>query len=307
MHPTGGVYVVPPAGAVDLAAWWGALDEWQDWLGAQGMSAETREQYDSALVRFFRRTRTTPEVLTEGDVVRYLRRIDPRGSAAQLYVRALKSYYRWATRPQVQVHDHNPVVDLRVRARKYLPPDFYTEEEYARIVASAARRSERRAWTILLLLETGARIGSLAEVRAGDVGTEPGQFIHFRVAKGDRPYRVPLSPSAAHAVRELLAYQGPKPRDALVGVHKVTIWRWFHEAAVDAGFPPGRRHPHLARHTAATNLYGRTRDPLLVKTFLNHADLSLIHRYAALVDDDLRRALSVDSFSTGGHARQGAE
>jgi site-specific recombinase XerD len=289
--------VVAPVGAFEaLAAWWAVLDQWRDWLGVQ-VADTTAEEYESALLRFFRRTRATPDSLSEEQVTAYLRSIDPRGSAAQLYLRTLKSYYRWALRRGV--HLDNPVADLRYRAHREAPVVWLNASERARIIAAATARNERRAWAIILLFETGARIGSLAEVTAADVGTaQPGELLRFRVAKGDRPYAVPLSAPAANAVRHLLA-ERPRGRSTLLGVHKVTLWRWFHEAAVDAGMPPGKQHPHLARHTAATELYRRTKDPLLVKRFLNHADLSTIHRYADVSDEELRDAV-VDGLYDGG-------
>lgn len=116
--------------------------------------------------------------------------------------------------------------------------------------------------------------------------------MHFRVVKGDRPYAVPLTPAAREAVDELLAMYDVERGPALVGVgHKVTLWRWFHEATFDAGLPAGRRHPHLARHTAATRLYARTKDPIMVRDFLNHTDLSTIHRYSRVTQDQLREAM----------------
>lgn len=290
----GPLSLVAPVGAfAALAAWWAVLDRWHDWVATQSSEA-TAEEYESALLRFFRRTRTTPDRLTEDDITRYLRSINPKGSAAQLYLRSLKSYYRWAVRRGV--HVENPVSEIRYKSPKYPPVITYSKAEFQAIVAAARARSDRRAWALTLLLETGARIGSLADVTPADVGTHTGELIVFRTAKGDRPYALPLSRPAAEAIRHLLTDPGKRYRPTLLGVHKVTLWRWFHDAAVDAGMPPGKRHPHLARHTAATNLYRRTKDPLMVKKFLNHADLSTIHRYAEVTDQELADKVEPGSF-----------
>lgn len=286
--------VVAPPGAFEaLAAWWTTLDQWNDWL-VTNKTVATAEEYESALLRFFRRSRTIPDTLTEEQVTRYLRSINPKGHAAQLYLRALKSYYRWAVRRGV--HVENPVADIPYKSPKYPPVVSFSKAEFDAIVAAARARSDRRAWALTLLLETGARIGSLADVGPADVGRHTGDLIVFRTAKGDRPYALPLSRPGAEAVRNLLADQGKRVRPTLLGVHKVTLWRWFHDAATDAGMPPGKRHPHLARHTAATNLYRRTKDPLLVKKFLNHADLSTIHRYADVTDAELADQVEPGSF-----------
>jgi integrase len=142
---------------------------------------------------------------------------------------------------------------------------------------------------LLLLFETGARIGSLASVRPRDVVGCPPRRVRFPVAKNDRPYGVPLTPAASEALAALLGMMAPDQATVL-GVAKTTLGQWFHEAASTAGFPPGRVHAHLARHTAGTMLYRRTHDPMLVKVFLNHADLSQVQRYVKVADEAMDEA-----------------
>ena len=50
-------------------------------------------------------------------------------------------------------------------------------------------------------------------------------------------------------------------------------------------------HPHMLRHTFATELYRQTKDIRLVQKALGHADLSTTMIYTHLVDDDLEAAL----------------
>ena len=49
----------------------------------------------------------------------------------------------------------------------------------------------------------------------------------------------------------------------------------------------GRRlHPHLFRHSVATELYRRTRDLALVKDFLGHSNINITDRYYRGTDED---------------------
>ena len=50
-------------------------------------------------------------------------------------------------------------------------------------------------------------------------------------------------------------------------------------------------HPHMLRHTFATELYRQTKDIRLVQKALGHADLSTTMIYTHIVDDDLEAAL----------------
>lgn len=274
------------ATADGLQEFWALLDAWQDYMAARGLSEETREQYESYLMRALRRARLTPEMLTPGALDHFVASVPPRGSNRAAYVSAFKSFCRFLYREQLVERD--AASDLTTRPPKYPPPDHFTPAEARQIIDHARlheARSPRRAAAITLLFETGARIGSLAAVERRDIRGDPPTHITFRKAKNDRPYEQRLTPAAAAAVVELLALMEPR-QVTLVGCHKVTLGNWFHDAAVEAGFPPGRVHAHLARHTFATLLYRRTKDPVKVARALNHADLSQVMRYAREDEDD---------------------
>lgn len=289
----------PPSDPPDidpLERLWPLLDAWSNHLAAKESSDKTIEQYEGYLIRLWRRTRTGPETLTEEIAESFLANVDAKGSTRQAYINAGKSFYRWALKRRRLDRDDNPCIDLTTKPPKYPPPDHYTKAEYRAILAATAmRRPASRRWALQLLLETGTRIDSLAHVTPADTGRSPGEEIRFRIAKNDRPYAVKLTPAAAEAVHELLALMRPD-QETLLGCSKNTLGRWHKEAAIDAGLPPGRQHAHLLRHTAAVELYRRTKDPLLVRKFLNHADLSTVHRYADVVDEDMAAALADSLF-----------
>lgn len=283
-----------------LAMWWQVLDAWCNHLRSRGLSEETIDEYEGTIVRFFRRTKTTPGTLTEEQIEAYLASIKAKGATKQQIINGLKAYYRFCCRRSREIHAYNPASELWTKPPKYGKAKAFTAEQARAIIeASRRRRNPRRPWAITLMFETGARISSLAAVRPIDTGTKAGQRIHFEVAKGARPYSVPLTSTAAEAVRELLELMKPG-QTTLVGCHKVTLGNWFHEAAEDAGMPEGWRNAHKARSTAGTAMYRRTRDPMKTKAFLNHADLSQIHRYVEEEEIDLTDGSLLDGLDSAG-------
>lgn len=271
--------------AGSLEAFWALLDAWGDHMRGRELTPETIEQHEAYLLRFLRRTRSTPESVTEQTLQGFLESVTPRSSKREAYVSASRSFFRFARRAGYLELD--PAEDVHARSPKYPPPDFFSPTEIARIVDAASKRlPPMRRWAVVLLFETGARIGSLAAVRPQDVNSER---IVFRKAKNDRPYSVMLTPRASEACTELLMLH--TGTTTLIGRHEDTIGEWFREAARDAGLPEGRVNAHRARHTAATLLYARTHDPLLVKDFLNHASLAQVQRYARVMDSSMRDAL----------------
>jgi integrase/recombinase XerD len=266
-----------------------ALRRWDNFLAVQGLSPETRRSYRYHFLRFLADVMVDPAEVQEDDITTYLAAISRRGTTVQQILRALKSYYPWAVRRGLC--PVNPAEALKFRTPRVGQTLSLSLEEVTRLVV-AASLWPRRAWAILLLLETGARIGSMAAVAPGDTGTEPGELIFFRVAKYGRPYAVPLSPIASDAVKALL----PGANGTLIGVRKETIWRWTHEAAVLAGLPEGKRHPHVLRHTFATNALRKGVNSRVLQELLNHTDLTQMARYVAVTDPEKVAAVARPSF-----------
>jgi integrase/recombinase XerC len=204
-----------------------------------------------------------------------------------VYLRALRSFYSWAVdRGHVE---RNPVGQLNPKNRKYGAAPSLDEEQLTRLVIAAAWYEPRRAWAILLMYATGARIDSLCHVRPEDV---EGERIHFRVAKYARPYSVPLGRVGREATKELLAWE---PTDRRTGGRSGTLLRageervrqWLALAQAMSGV---KAHPHLLRHTYATRL-ARVTDPGTWAELMNHSDLSQYRRYVGVDEKRLREAV----------------
>ncbi len=50
-------------------------------------------------------------------------------------------------------------------------------------------------------------------------------------------------------------------------------------------------HPHMLRHTFATEFYRQTKDIRLTQKMLGHADLSTTMIYTHVVDEDAEKAM----------------
>jgi integrase len=276
------------AGSLDHL--WALVDAWRDNMAARGLAPQTVAHREDYLIRFFQRTRTSPETLTAADCDRFFAAMPVRSSTRQAYAAALKSALPfWIRRRYIDL-EMDPTTEIVAKSVRYPEADFFTHEEARQILLAAARRrNKRRVWGLVLLFETGGRIGSLAAVEPHDVRDDR---MHFRVAKFDKPYAVDLSPLGIEAVEALLALWEPEKVTLLGGIAPVTLGNWFREAAREAGMHEGRVNAHLARHTAVTNFYERTLDGLLSAKYANHGDLRLIHRYAGKAKGAMRDPLS---------------
>lgn len=274
------------AGSLDHL--WALVDAWQENMVVRGLAEKTRIDREIYLMHFFRKTRSSPEALTESIIAQFFKDMKPRSSTRQAYTAALRSAYKfWIRKNYLDIV--NPTEDVVAKAVIYPPPDYYEDEEAKRIlIAAATKRNPRRAWAAVLLFETGARIGSLAAVEPRDI--RHGK-IHFRVVKYDHPYSVNLTPFAQEAIEELLSLWEPE-MVTLLGIAPSTLGTWFREAARSAAMEEGRVNAHKARHTFATNVLERTHDAIVTAESLGHQDLSTVMRYARGKEQRMREVFS---------------
>lgn len=263
-----------------------SIARWYRWMGLAGYADTTRETYRDALGRFLVRSCLDLRTATEDQIIDVLEEIATRGGHRGDMLRALKCYYRWAE-PEIP---WNPVRRLKVpRTKGQSPPaPFFDEDEEMRLLVAASWRHPRRAWCVLFALRTGARAESLCSVLRSDIAHG---VVYFRVAKGDRPYSLPLvTADVRWAVEELLHERrnGLQRHDTLLGVGPTQLWSYVRDAALAAGLTGWT---HKLRHTFGTRVYEATLDPVVTAKLLNHADLSQIPRYAHRTESEGVRAL----------------
>lgn len=281
-----------------------ALLRWQRFLEVSGTAnARTRREYRRYLLAFVADVMADPEwpsardvlALTEDDIVEYLARYTAaKGPSRGMLLRALRSFYGWASSRDLIAS--SPVGRMKPGRSRYGPaPSLSVEQADALLRAAGEMRDPRAAPAIALQLYTGCRVGSLIAAEPADVDLGPLPSIVFRVAKGDRPYRVPLGPRGTDAARRLVELKDWHPvtakrRPTLVGVGEERYRDWLREAASRAGV--GHVWTHLLRHTAATRVAESGADIRTVMELFNWEDPRLIRRYAAASDERMRQAVA---------------
>jgi integrase len=192
-------------------------------------------------------------------------------------------------------------------------------DEQAEAVLACCRRP-RDQFLVVLLRDTGLRIGEALGLRGADMHLLPdsralgctvvGAHVHVRhranpngaLAKSRFPRTVPASDAV------LAAYAGYQhERAGLAGedgteMVMVNLYHqplgapmtyraakgWFERLAAGCGFPV---RPHMLRHTAATNWVRAGIDLDVVQALLGHASLASTTVYLHARDEDKRRAV----------------
>jgi site-specific recombinase XerD len=174
-----------------------------------------------------------------------------------------------------------------------------TEDEIKRVLASINTRTAygaRNYAIIVVLLDTGLRCGELCGLLLDDVHLD-GKHCYVKVlGKGQKERLVYLGRRAVEAMLKYKTFV--RPLHAGDGISKSffvtnrgrpmtngTVEHMMADVAKVAGVP--RLHPHLLRHTTATQYLANGGDVISLQRKLGHSGLEMTNRYVHLAADQL--------------------
>lgn len=207
------------------------------------------------------------------------------------FVRGLKAISAWWAAEGYLDED-----SLRRLARPRVPQRLIatlTPAELERLLA-VARARERLL--IGILLDTGLRLGELADLRVDDVLADG--YLRVR-GKGDKERLVPLGAVSQARLAAYLRRGRPRPVGAWVDhVFLARDGRPMTAAAIQhvlrrlggrAGLDGVRTNPHTFRHTFAKLYLLNGGDLFSLQRILGHATLDMVRRYVNLDAGDVKR------------------
>jgi site-specific recombinase XerD len=159
---------------------------------------------------------------------------------------------------------------------------------------------ERDLTLFALMLNTGARVQEVLDLRIQDVRIEPPYQVRLH-GKGGKIRVCPIWAHTARRVRRLLA-RSPWPNEpdrplflnlrgerlTRFGVHHLLKKRLAQCSSALASLRGRRIHPHTLRHTTAVHLLKAGVDFATISQWLGHASLTTTMTYAR-ADLDLKR------------------
>jgi integrase/recombinase XerD len=161
-------------------------------------------------------------------------------------------------------------------------------------------RGSRALALLLLLLDTGMRLGEAEGLTLDDAGEAIREGVLRVRGKGARERHLPVDRSARNALRRYLqVYRPASPSDGLFvassgrpvvaeGLRQI-IRRAGRRASV-----PGV-HPHRLRHTFARKFLMSGGDALTLQRILGHSTLEMVRHYVSLDVTDVQRLHAASS------------
>jgi integrase/recombinase XerD len=248
----------------------------------------------------------------EEDIQKFLKELRKREQKTTSIARkvsALKQFYKFLIQENLVQEDPTLFIEAPVQTKKLpkaLDPQAMvallkatdTGIEYAKVkpeLKEALRRRDRAM--IYLLYATGVRVSELISITLPQLDVEAG---YVRVmGKRSKERMIPFAPVAGELLHEYLTLARPlfKPETETLflglggeGLTRQAFWKSLKKIAALAGIPQGL-HPHMLRHTFATDLLRSGMNLRSLQMLLGHADLQTTQIYTHITPEKLAEVI----------------
>lgn len=195
------------------------------------------------------------------------------------------------------------------------PPikEVYTDKELKALLVTPKIENfeEYRNFAIInLMLNTGARVNTILNIKIKDVDLDEG-YISFNTTKAHKVVRLGLEPKAKRVLKEYVTYwrsgdRGASPNDYL-------FCNTYGEQLTRSGLTKAIAHYnqkrgvkktsiHLFRHTFAKIWITKGGDIITLAKVLTHSELEMVKRYANLYSEDVKT--KIEEYSALAHLRE---
>lgn len=266
------------------------LNEYLLGLKLANKSEATIIKYRSILEQFFRECSIPLEDLKTEDVREWLNQfsIDKKEKTIDLYLSALSSFFQFCF-----LEDYVKNILVKKRWRPKIPqplPKFLTEQEYAKVKLAAESFSLRDRALILFLFSSGCRRSEVSNLTRKDIDVDK-RTAEVK-GKGKKIRQVHFSVECALVLKDYLKTRENDDNESLFitrfgnqllssGVYQV-IKNLGMKAELTQSL-----HPHVCRHTFATNMLARGADLEFIADEMGHANLNTTRIYARIPTEDM--------------------
>jgi integrase/recombinase XerD len=274
-------------------------------MQARGLSLRTVDHYSDTLNRvlvgFCEREGIGPKDLTKRHLEQLAAELLAGGRARQsvkTYLTAINTFLTWchAEEGMAQLQAPRPSVPRPIL-------DVLTGKEIEAMEDAAT--TTRDKLIIRLLADAGLRLGELRRLRIEDlIADGRDRRLRIRDTKSGRDRLVSLTPGVYMRLERYVRRERPEcasdrvfvtARKGASGdyepIAESTVQQLIRYLARKAGVSK-RVHPHLFRHSLATELLRRGVNPIQVRDILGHTSLAMIDRvYSHLTTTDASKAL----------------
>jgi integrase/recombinase XerD len=219
---------------------------------------------------------------------------------------AIKQFYKFLIREELITEDPSLFIEAPVLPKKL--PKAIDESVLMKLLEAADQglpyegdladslRARDRAM-IYLLYATGVRVSELLGIECSRIDLEAMRVRVF--GKRSKERIIPFAPVAADLVRDYLILHRPslKPNSDILflgqggtPLTRQAFWKTLKRIATLAAIP-GNLHPHMLRHTFASDLLRSGMNLRSLQSLLGHSDLQTTQIYTHVVPETLKEVI----------------
>lgn len=266
------------------------LNEYLLSLKLENKAEATIKKYRWVIERFFSECSIPLETLKSEEVLKWLNEFSEgkKPRTVDLFLSALSSFFKFCL-----AEEYIESVIIKKRWRPKIPeslPKYLNEQEFARAKLAAEELSIRDRALVLFLFSSGCRKTEVVDLTIQDIN------IDRRTAevkgKGKKIRNVHFSEECALVLRDYLRtrsgnlteplfmnrFGGPLQSTGIYGVIK----KLGERAELTQTL-----HPHVCRHTFATNMLARGANLEFIADEMGHSDLNTTRIYARIPTEDM--------------------
>jgi integrase/recombinase XerD len=247
--------------------------------------------------------------ITDSDIQKFLKEMKKReqkASSVSRKISALRQFYKFLIQEEVIAEDPTLFIEAPTQEKKL--PKALDSASILKLLEtvdqglayegklSAALKLRDRAM-VYLLYATGLRVTELITIRVSQIDIEAG---YLRViGKRNKERVVPFAPIAGeilyeyfHQARPLFL---PQSEEAFLGARGEALtrqgfWKTLKKIALAAEIPHGL-HPHMLRHTFATDLLKSGMNLRSLQMLLGHSDMQTTQIYTHVAPEKLAEVI----------------
>ena len=220
------------------------------------------------------------------------------GHTINCYLRSISAFWSWLSKEGFI--DSNPFVKIKIpkAPRKVITP--FTEEQIQGLLQAIDTSSTAGLRTyamVLMLLDTGTRLGELIGLKKNDVDLRNKTLKVF--GKGAKERRLPIGKRLLAALWKYQLYR-PQPATGSIGNFFLTRDGWpltknrvetiIKNLGRKAGLEGVRCSPHTFRHTFCIQFLRNGANLFSLQQMTGHSSLEVLRGYVALAESDLKIA-----------------
>lgn len=200
---------------------------------------------------------------------------------------------------------HNPAERIKYQTEADDTFEVFTDDDVMRLIATPNIKTFtgfRDRVMMLILIDTGLRIGELTSLRINDVDFTLRQItVRGEIAKSNRTRILPLTKKTVGEIQTLVDYINVEPDDYLFltsfgeRYNADTFAKMLKKYAAKAGVTDVRVSPHTFRHYFAIKYLRSGGNSFSLMKILGHTDISMTQRYVKYAEADIKENHEVAS------------